>query len=92
MQQRGDKHFIDLLNKACVGNVKSEVKRTLKSRIMCSSDFHNRKYALHVFAENTHVFNHNKVMLDQINGKLVAGFQIVKLWQLEIAAFLKKVA
>ena len=36
----GDKHFIDLLNKSCVENVKSEVERTLKSRIICSNDLH----------------------------------------------------
>ena len=34
MRQRGDKHFIDILNKVHVGNVDSEVKRTLKSRII----------------------------------------------------------
>ena len=67
----GDRHFIDLLNKACVENVKSEVERTLKSRIICSNDLYYPKYALHVFAENAPVFNHNKVMLGQINGKLV---------------------
>ena len=46
----------------------SEVERTLKSRIICSSDLHYPKNALHVFAENVPVFSHNKVMLDQING------------------------
>lgn len=30
IQQSGDKAFTDLLNKACVGNEKSEVERTLK--------------------------------------------------------------
>ena len=33
MRQR-DRHFIDLLNKVRVGNVDSEVERTLKSRII----------------------------------------------------------
>ena len=68
MRQRGDKHFLDILNKVRVWNIDSEVERTLKSRIICSSDLHYPKYALHVFAENVPVFNHNKVILDQING------------------------
>ena len=34
MRQRGDRHFIDLLNKVRVENVDSEVERTLKSRII----------------------------------------------------------
>ena len=68
MRQRGDKHFIDLLNKVCVRNVDSEVEKRLKSRIICNSDLHYPKYAVHVFAENVLVLIHNKVMLDQING------------------------
>ena len=68
MWQSGDKNFIDILNKVRVGNLDSEVERTLKLRIICSSDLHYPKYALHVFAENVPVFNHNKVILDQING------------------------
>ena len=39
-----------------------------KSRIICTSDLHYPKYALHVFAKNAPVFNHNKFMTDQING------------------------
>ena len=34
MRQRGDRHFIDLLNKVRVENVDSEAERTLKSRII----------------------------------------------------------
>ena len=91
-----------LLSKVRLGNVNSEIERTLKSRVICSSDLHYSRYALYVFAENVSVFNHNKVMLDQINDMpitidaidltlLVVGFQIVRLWQLEISAFLKQV-
>ena len=91
-----------LLSKVRLGNVDSEIERTLKSRVICSSDLHYSKYALYVFAENVSVFNHNKVMLDQINDMpitidaidltpLVVGFQIVRFWQLEISAFLKQV-
>ena len=29
MRQKEDKHFIDILNKVCVGNEDSEVERTL---------------------------------------------------------------
>ena len=70
-QQRRDKHFINLLNKVRVANVDSKVERTLKSRIICSSDFHYPNYALHVFAQDVSEFNHNKVMVDQINGMLI---------------------
>ena len=34
MQQKGDKNFIDILNKVRVGSIYSEVERTLKSRII----------------------------------------------------------
>ena len=64
MWQRGDKHFIVILNKIRVRNVDSEVKRTLKWRIICSSDLYYPKYALHVFPENVPVINHSKVMLN----------------------------
>ena len=64
MWQRGDKHFIVILNKIRVRNVDSEVKRTLKWRIICSSDLYYPKYALHVFLENVPVINHSKVMLN----------------------------
>ena len=63
--QREDKHFIDILNKVRLGNVDSEVETT------CSIDLQYLTYALHVFAENVPVFNHNKVMLDQINGRTI---------------------
>ena len=65
IQKREDKHFINILNKVSFGNVDSEVERT------CSSDLQYPKYALHVFAENVPIFNHNKVMLDQINGRTI---------------------
>ena len=57
-----------VLNKIRVGCVDSEVERTRKWRIIWSSYIHYPKYGLHVFAENVSIFNHNKVMLDQING------------------------
>ena len=55
-QKREDKYFINILNK---------VERT------CSSDLQYPKYVLHVFAENVPIFNHNKAMLDQINGRTI---------------------
>ena len=78
-------------------SVDSKVERNLKSIKICTSDGHYPKYALHVFPDTAAIFNYNKVMIDQINGmpkiqfSLVAGFQIVSLWQLEIALFLKQV-
>ena len=68
MWQRGSKHFINLLNKVCVGNVDCEVERTLMLRIICIRDFHYPNNALLVSVENFLVFNHNKVMPDQLSG------------------------
>ena len=44
MQQKGDKNFIDILNKVHVGNIYSEVERTLKSRIIGIFIIHNMLY------------------------------------------------
>ena len=44
MQQKGDKNFIDILNKVRVGNIYSEVERTLKSRIIGIFIIHNMLY------------------------------------------------
>ena len=60
--------LINLLNKVCIGNVDCEVERTLMLRIICIRDFHYPNNALLVSAENFLVFNHNKVMPDQLNG------------------------
>ena len=51
MQQKGDKNFIDILNKVCVGNIYSEVERTLKSRIIGIFIIHNKlcMYLLEMF-------------------------------------------
>lgn len=67
MWQKGDNHFINLLNKVRVGNADRENERTLKPRIICSRNFHYVNYGLHVFAEIVSVFIQNKVMLNQIN-------------------------
>ena len=67
MQQRGDKHFIKLLNKVRVSDVDDEIERKLKSRITCRRDLHHPNYVLYVFAENVPVSNPNKSISDQIN-------------------------
>ena len=67
MWQKGDNHFINLLNKVRVGNADRENERTLKPRIICSRNFHYINYGLHAFAEIVSVFIQNKVMLNQIN-------------------------
>lgn len=67
MWQKGDNHFINLLNKVRVGNADRENERTLKPRIICSRNFHYVNYGLHAFAEIVSVFIQNKVMLNQIN-------------------------
>ena len=64
MQQTENKNT---LNKVCVVNVDSEVERTLKPRIICNSNLHYPKHALHLFAENVPVFNPKKFMVNQIN-------------------------
>ena len=60
--------FYRYVKQSWVGKVDKLVEKSLKSRIICSSDLHYPKYALHVFAENVPLFNHSKVMLDRING------------------------
>lgn len=67
MWQKGDNHFINLLNKVRIGNAGRENERTLKPRIICSRNFHYINYGLHAFAEIVSVFIQNKVMLNQIN-------------------------
>lgn len=67
MWQKGDNHFINLLNKVRVGNADRENERTLKPRIICSRNFHYINYGLHAFAEIVSVFIQNKVMLNHIN-------------------------
>ena len=64
MHQKRDKHFIEFLKKVRVEKVDSEIVRTLKSIIVCSSQLYNSKHSLHVFAENVPVFNHDNIMLD----------------------------
>ena len=62
--RKGRQAFYRYVKQNCVGNVDKLVEKSLKSRIICNSDLHYPKYALHVFAENVPVFNHSKVMLD----------------------------
>ena len=48
MRQRGEKHFIKLLNKVRVTNVDDEIERQLKSRIICGRDVHPPNYVLYL--------------------------------------------
>ena len=48
MRQRGEKHFIKLLNKVRVTNVDDEIERQLKSRIICRRDLYPPNYVLYL--------------------------------------------
>ena len=57
MRQKGDNAFIDLLNEIIVGNLTSENKTVLKSRIIRPEDSNYPWNALRLFAENESVNN-----------------------------------
>ena len=71
MRQREDLQFIQILNKICEGNCDEEFETILKSRFFSKSCDQFPKNALHVFAENAPVNEHNQMMLDKIESQLI---------------------
>ena len=71
MRQQGDSSFTDLLNRLRVGYLNDEDVKTLSARIVKESDVNYPCDAMHIWAENAHVDNHNNQMLDLINNPLV---------------------
>ena len=66
MRQRGDQKLIDLLNNIRIGKVTDEDEITLKSRIICRDNPEYPLDALHIWAENIPVSEHNTYMLNNI--------------------------
>ena len=71
MRQREDFQFIQIINKIREGNCDEEVETILKSRFFSQPSDQFPKNALHVFAENAPVNEHNQIMLDKTESQFV---------------------
>ena len=71
MRQKDDKEFVELLNRLRIGTCLDADLEMLKSRIISLDDPSYPREALHVFAENALVDNHNKQMLEKIDAPSV---------------------
>ena len=68
MRQKGDFIFIDLLNKVRAGNIDSNDKNLLKSKIFMKDDSRYQTDAIHIWAEKNPVEKHNiNLSLHSIN-------------------------
>ena len=68
--RQNDKPFIDLLNKARVGNIHDDVENSLKARFIRESDENYPKDALHMYAENEPAIKRNEVVLNELPDEL----------------------
>ena len=68
MRQRGDNDFVDLLNQVRVANVNADQVDILLSRVIAAGM--EPADALHIYAENAPAIEHNKAMLDKLDGQL----------------------
>ncbi|XP_057305364.1 uncharacterized protein LOC130642292 [Hydractinia symbiolongicarpus] len=66
MRQRGDQHFIELLNNIRVEKLETRHKDLLKSKFISPNDPHYPKNATYIFAENQSASERNKKMLNSI--------------------------
>ena len=71
MRQKDDKEFVELLNRLRIGTCLNADLEMLISRILSLDDPSYPREALHVFAENALVDNHNKQMLEKIDAPSV---------------------
>ena len=71
MRQKDDKEFVELLNMLRIGTYLDADLEMLKSRIISLDDPSYPREALHVFAENALVDNHNEQMLEKIDAPSV---------------------
>ena len=71
MRQKDDKEFVELLNRLRIGTCLDADLEMLKSRIISLDDPSYPREALHVFAENALVDNHNEQMLEKIDAPSV---------------------
>ena len=72
MRQQGEdvNAFVDLLNHVRVAEISLEDEQLLKSRFVDKNSSEYPIDALHLFAENKPVSNHNQAMLDKLEGTL----------------------
>lgn len=67
MRQKGDNSLIDLLNKIRIAGLDDDAKTLLKSRFISDSDDDYPKNAVHIWAENKPVSDHNNCMLEKLD-------------------------
>ena len=67
MRQKGDKSFLELLNRIRVGEYLQKDVDLLHSRITHPTDHAYPEHAQHLWEENLPVKEHNSKMLDKIN-------------------------
>ena len=66
MRQVGDNKFTQLLNRCRRGGINIDDEETLKQRVVSCTDASYPEDALHIWAENVFVKNHNKQKLDKL--------------------------
>ena len=71
MRQQGDNVFTDILNRFPVGSLNDEDIKILSARKVEKLDLNYPHNAMHIWAENAPVDDHNKQMLDLLNKPLV---------------------
>ena len=67
MRQQGDHQFIDLLNDIRIGTISEEDENLLKSRFISPNNADYPHDALHIFAENSLVKEHNEIKLRMLS-------------------------
>ena len=72
--QHGDDEFINLLNNVRTASLSSEDEKLLKSRFISTNSNDYPKNALHIFAENSLVNEHNLIMLASLSNQLKSIF------------------
>ena len=70
MRQRGDQSFVELLNRFRTGSQTEDDIKTIQSRALDTNDPNYPHDALHIFAENAPVDQHNTVHLDKLSTPL----------------------
>ncbi|XP_066925556.1 uncharacterized protein [Clytia hemisphaerica] len=78
MRQRGDQVFIDILNNIRVGVVEENDLEILSQRIVTQNDPCYPKDAIHLWAENKPVDNHNKLKLNELPGEEIEVVSVDK--------------
>ena len=74
MRQQGDNEFIDLLTNVRTASLSSEDEKLLNSRFISNNSNDYPKNALHIFAENSLVNEHNLIMLASLSNQLICIF------------------